>query len=269
MMLWMVMMVSALAADLVAQDLQWRCVNDTVMGGVSSSRIEPDGEALRFSGTLSLDNNGGFTSVRTDPAELSLAGVAGFRVRVVGDGRAYDFTVRRSDVPIRGGSYRVRIETTAGEEQTFELPLSAFQATAFGRPISAPPLAAAPERISSVGFLLADKQPGAFALEIRGIEPYTAPLPEAARGPVLASLARAIERGVPVYNAGDHGRCAAIYQTALESVLLLSPDALTDAERAVLLQALSQAAQQDETGAAWTLRYAMDALLQTASAPRL
>jgi len=279
-MLWMVwMMASALAADLVSQDLRWFCVNDTVMGGVSSSRVALAGDGVRFSGELSLENNGGFTSVRTQPAELDLGGVTGFAVRVRGDGRSYDFTVRRSDVPIRGGSYRARIETRAGEEQTFRLPLSAFEATAFGRPVSAPPLSGAPERISSVGFLLADKQPGDFSLQILSIEPYTEPDASRAevgeRAPVLAALGRAIERGVPAYNSGDHAGCAAIYRTAIEGVVLLAGDVITPEERALLLRSLTESGVQDATAAAWTLRGAMDVVLNATdgalleNAPRL
>ena len=147
--IWAVVMAGTAAAaeggtDLVQRDLEWVCVNDTVMGGVSQSRVARDDEAVVFTGTLSLENNGGFTSVRTAPAELSLAEVGGFRLRVEGDSRRYAFTARRADVPLRGGSYRASFSTTAGEETVIELPLSAFQATAFGRPVpGAPALAAA------------------------------------------------------------------------------------------------------------------------------
>lgn len=266
-MTWMMFVAAAVAStDLVELGLNWFCVNDTVMGGVSHSRVEPTEEGVRFTGTLSLDNNGGFTSVRTQPSVLPLERATAFRVTVQGDGRAYNFTVQREDVPIRGGSYRARIETDADQPVTVELPLTAFQATAYGRPISAPPLAAAPERISSVGFLLADKKPGTFALEILAIEPVVdenAPEPAQVdgRGVVQASFARAIERGVPAYNGGAPEQCAAIYQTAIESVLILVPQSIREEERMLLMQALAQANQQDAAQSAWTLRRAMDALL--------
>lgn len=52
---------------------QWQAVNDGVMGGVSDGRfkITADG-TLEFFGTLSLENNGGFASVRTRPMELEV-----------------------------------------------------------------------------------------------------------------------------------------------------------------------------------------------------
>ena len=43
----------------------WWPLNDTVMGGVSSSRMELSGEGKAvFTGKVSLENNGGFSSVR-------------------------------------------------------------------------------------------------------------------------------------------------------------------------------------------------------------
>ena len=44
----------------------WQVVNDGVMGGVSEGTFEiTDRNTLAFVGTLSLENNGGFASVRT------------------------------------------------------------------------------------------------------------------------------------------------------------------------------------------------------------
>ena len=46
-------------------------------------------------------------------------------------------------------------------------------------------------------------------------------------------LQRAIQRGVPVYNAGNPSECAAIYQTALEDLLLLSADSFANGVAAI------------------------------------
>jgi monofunctional biosynthetic peptidoglycan transglycosylase len=42
-----------------------RVVNDNVMGGVSKSRFTYDSEGIVFEGEVSLDNGGGFASVRS------------------------------------------------------------------------------------------------------------------------------------------------------------------------------------------------------------
>jgi NADH dehydrogenase [ubiquinone] 1 alpha subcomplex assembly factor 1 len=53
----------------VAKD--WQTVNDGVMGGDSQGKFKIiDKKTLEFFGTLSLENNGGFASVRTNSDSL-------------------------------------------------------------------------------------------------------------------------------------------------------------------------------------------------------
>ncbi|HEY5775431.1 MAG TPA: CIA30 family protein, partial [Xanthomonadales bacterium] len=42
----------------------WRSINDGVMGGLSAGGMSQTVEGLKFAGRLSLENNGGFSSVR-------------------------------------------------------------------------------------------------------------------------------------------------------------------------------------------------------------
>ena len=50
---------------------QWFIVNDGVMGGLSQGGPSLSGSGtLLFSGEISLENNGGFSSIRTRPANL-------------------------------------------------------------------------------------------------------------------------------------------------------------------------------------------------------
>ena len=76
----------------------WEVVNDDVMGGVSTSRFQvlTNGGAV-FSGTVRLDNNGGFASVRSAPLRVNLTGLTEFVLRVRGDGLRYKFSVRTGD----------------------------------------------------------------------------------------------------------------------------------------------------------------------------
>jgi len=62
----------------------WKSVNDGVMGGVSEGGFKrTDSNTLLFSGTLSLENNGGFASIRTEPRAMDLTGLS---VRSRGEG---------------------------------------------------------------------------------------------------------------------------------------------------------------------------------------
>ena len=46
---------------------QWSIVNDDVMGGVSQGSAQAVDDVLLFKGDISLENNGGFSSVSFKP----------------------------------------------------------------------------------------------------------------------------------------------------------------------------------------------------------
>jgi monofunctional biosynthetic peptidoglycan transglycosylase len=145
--------------------VRWSVVNDGVMGGISRSAIlgTDDGTAI-FSGTLSLENNGGFASVRRSTGGMDLTGRHGFLLRVRGDGRTYQLRLRNED-GWDGPAYRASFATADGEWTEVRLPFADFEPTWRGRVLAdAPPLD--PARIRQIGFLLADKRPGPFSLEI-------------------------------------------------------------------------------------------------------
>jgi len=146
----------------------WQVVNDDVMGGVSTSHFQVLTNGAVFNGVVSLENNGGFASVRSSPVRQNLSGLDAFVVRVRGDGRRYKFTVRTEagfDTPI----YQSAFTTKRGEWQEHRLPFKDFIPTSRGRTLTdVPPLN--PAKVSSVGFLISDKQDGSFQLEVAWIK---------------------------------------------------------------------------------------------------
>ena len=141
----------------------WRPVGDVVMGGVSSSAFgiaEPS--IARFSGNVSLENFGGFASVRTPPRDWDTAGAAAFVLRVRGDGKAYKFTLRTGD-GFDGIQYQARFVVPAGEWTDVRLPVRDFVATFRGRKV---PSAASldPAKVRALGLMISDKQAGPFEL---------------------------------------------------------------------------------------------------------
>lgn len=89
------------------------------------------------------------------------------RIQVRGDGRKYQFRIRH-DGGFDGISWRTEF-TSKNDWQTLDLPLDEFMPVYRGRGVpSAGPVV--PSRIRQVGFLLADEQPGQFALDIRSVE---------------------------------------------------------------------------------------------------
>ena len=94
-----------------ATNAAWQVVNDDVMGGVSTSSFRITNGVAVFSGKVSLENNGGFASVRTLPARFDLGEASEFVLRVRGDGRRHKFTARmdsRFDGPLIKGPSRPR-----------------------------------------------------------------------------------------------------------------------------------------------------------------
>ena len=144
---------------------QWFVVNDGVMGGLSQGQMDiaADGSA-RFHGRLSLDNNGGFTSIRRRSRAYDLAGFEGVTFRVKGDGRTYQFRVRMGD-KFDEIAYRAEFETEAGKWIEIILPFTQFEPTFHGRLVQGAKKLD-PERIRQVGFLIADRRAGIFHLEI-------------------------------------------------------------------------------------------------------
>ena len=147
----------------------WEVVNDDVMGGVSTSQFQVLTNCCAvFSGTVRLENNGGFASVRSAPVRENLTGLAAFVLRVRGDGRRYKFSVRTGagfDTPL----YQCSFTTKPGEWEEHRLTFSDFVPTFRGRMLTdVPPLN--PAKVNSVGFLVSDKQAGPFRLEIGWIK---------------------------------------------------------------------------------------------------
>lgn len=148
----------------------WSPIGDQVMGGVSSGRLRDAGEWAVFEGEVSLENNGGFFSVRSEPKRWELSGFAGIALRVRGDGQRYKLNLKTDD-SFDGIVYRAEFTPPAGEWATLELPFDAFRPVFRGRPVpEAPPLD--PARVRTVGLLISDKQEGSFRLEVAWIGAY-------------------------------------------------------------------------------------------------
>ena len=152
----------------------WQIVNDTVMGGISRSTLQmhEDGYAL-FSGTLSLENNGGFASVRTRAqSPVDLSDFDGMSVHVLGDGKTYTLRLRT----VKNGrltrySYEAAFETTKGEWETRYVPYSNFSPVFRGEPVRDNP-ELNPEAILEIGFMIQDGQEGPFQLRIQTLGVY-------------------------------------------------------------------------------------------------
>jgi monofunctional biosynthetic peptidoglycan transglycosylase len=147
----------------------WRIVNDTVMGGRSSAAIEPGKKGLQWNGTVSLENNGGFCSIRSPEAQYDLSAYTGIRFRIKADGRKYALTAKtqRGFTPV---SYIAYFQTTAGEWTEYEIPFSDMEGTIFAEPANVPVLD--PAKITEIGLMIYDKQAGPFTVVLDELGVY-------------------------------------------------------------------------------------------------
>jgi len=150
---------------------RWTVINDGVMGGRSQAAVEDQGTSILFSGTLSLANNGGFSSYRSPWQQLDLSNMEGIEIRVKGDGRSYGFSLdsnKRWYMP----NHKTTFDTKAGEWMTIQVPLKQFDLLRIGEVVRTGSERKEFSKIQRMGFILSDKKPGAFSLEIDYVDFY-------------------------------------------------------------------------------------------------
>ena len=140
----------------------WAVVNDGVMGGLSKGKLEvtPEGHG-KFTGTVSLENYGGFTSIRCAVADLAATPSGKIQLRIKGDGKAYQFRVKH-----KARDYQSYITTfsTSGEWETIEIPLNDLFPSWRGQKLDMPNFDHS--SINEFTFLIANKRNETFELLI-------------------------------------------------------------------------------------------------------
>ena len=140
----------------------WAVVDDVVMGGRSDGKFElnESGHAV-FHGNVSLDNNGGFSSVRYQFSQKDIAGHTKMILRLKGDGRRYQFRVK--SYKYDSHSYIYHFETTK-DWQTIEIPLYDMTPSFRGRILDIPNYQG--KLLEEIAFLISNKKAETFKLEI-------------------------------------------------------------------------------------------------------
>ena len=148
-------------------DIQnWRIVDDAVMGGMSSStfKLSPDGNGV-FEGTVSLENNGGFSMVRYQFDKMKVSKDDKIVIKLKGDGKKYELRIK--DNSSNYYSY-ISSFTTSGDWQEIEIPLKDMYPSFRGRKLGSPNFSK--NYIEDIAFLIGNKKPEKFKLLIDKIE---------------------------------------------------------------------------------------------------
>ena len=143
----------------------WNVVDDAVMGGKSSGafHLDTDGKGV-FEGHVSLENNGGFSTVKYSFNTISTKGFSKISFKVKGDGKAYQFRIKRKSTD----KYAyINYFNSSKDWETFELTLSEMYPTFKGRKLDMPNYDQ--DGIEEIAFLIANKKAEDFKLEIESI----------------------------------------------------------------------------------------------------
>lgn len=144
----------------------WRIVNDVVMGGKSSSSFTLDTEGYGvFAGSISLDNNGGFSSVHYQPKRIKVQGQTKCVLYLKGDGKKYQFRIKSNSE--KTYSY-IAPFSTSGEWQEIKIPLEEMFPSFRGRKLLQPNFSG--DYIAEIAFLISNKKSEDFKLIIDRIE---------------------------------------------------------------------------------------------------
>lgn len=138
-------------------------VNDGVMGGVSQSSLRQDVDGMFFEGVVSLENNGGFASMRSSvrfPQGTQL-----IELLAKGDGKRYKLVLRTELAPrVTYVADFIALPTW----QTYRFNLSQFKSTFRGRDVNAPALSFSD--VIDFGILISNNQAGSFAIQLKTLK---------------------------------------------------------------------------------------------------
>lgn len=143
----------------------WQVVDDVVMGGSSSSEIilNKYGNGV-FKGNVSIENNGGFSSIRFNENKIETTSNKTILLKLKGDGSVFQFRVKRSKYERH--SYIFNFQTN-GDWETIEIPLSEMTPSFRGLKFDISNFNH--DNIQQIGFLKASNKNTSFQLEIKHI----------------------------------------------------------------------------------------------------
>lgn len=144
-------------------DIQdWNIVDDVVMGGRSNGlfALSPEGHGV-FSGAISLENNGGFSSVRHQFETLDISEKTAVCIKLKGDGKQYQFRVKDEQNAYFSYIYPFQ---TSGEWEEITIPLNKMYASFRGRILNIPNFSE--NQLEEIVFLIGNKKTENFELLI-------------------------------------------------------------------------------------------------------
>lgn len=143
----------------------WFVVLDGVMGGLSKGNVEQTDESIIFRGSISLENNGGFASLRTPYQDYDLSSYKTVTVRYRSTGQDFGLTLNKHRRFWRP-QYKTNLPITNGEWETITCNLADFGTYRLGNKIEGNPGAEDLSKVIRLGLISNTKAPTDFEIEV-------------------------------------------------------------------------------------------------------
>lgn len=140
----------------------WYILDDVVMGGQSQGqfKINNDGHGMFF-GTVSLENNGGFSSVRYHFKTKDVSNYSKITLRIKGDGKTYQFRLKKNAEDNASYIYEFK---TSKDWMSIDIPFSEMHPGFRGQKLQRPNFEG--DYMSEIAFLIGNKKAQDFKLLI-------------------------------------------------------------------------------------------------------
>ena len=145
-----------------SESAEWYVVDDNVMGGRSEGKISVSEEGYGiFEGDVSLENNGGFSSIRYRFDPVKVENFSKAMIYLKGDGKSYQFRLKSKSSDRH--SY-IAYFKTSGEKEVIEIDLSKMEPGFRGFKPNLPDYPG--KLMEEISFLISNKKAESFRLEI-------------------------------------------------------------------------------------------------------
>ncbi len=146
----------------------WKIINDGVMGGLSTGKVIQEDGYLNYTGIISFENNGGFSSFRSKYNQYQLEGFKTVEIEYALTGGDCSFTLETA-YQFFEPYYAINLSETDGEWTRAAFDFSLFKQTVLGKQTGSYFNPNNLDDVIRIGFLKNDKKEGKFQMKIRKI----------------------------------------------------------------------------------------------------
>ena len=151
----------------------WVLISDNIMGGISKASVKYTDNTVILQGDISLDNFGGFASLKTKFKAIDLSSYSGIKIRYKAVNQRFAFTLEETQNWTRPNYKK---EFTSNKQDSWEIAtinFKDFKEYVIGEPTGDYMNLESLRNILRLGIISIEKKEGPFSLEIDYIEFFT------------------------------------------------------------------------------------------------